>query len=163
MDEELRRASSGAWQGGGEEGAFQLRYPAGWTADVQKEGRYVTTTFRSPLPDLLMLVERGERSKQATRDTVDWSGMEEEVKAQKSNRFYRRLGMSTARLGGVAASRWEFEVEKRDGQRLRKLYLGHVEPWRSFVLVGVAPAGEFAKWKPVFQKMAGDFRIVDTP
>lgn len=52
---------------------------------------------------------------------------DEEVKAQKVYRFYRRLSPGRARLSEAAASRWEFEVEKQDGQRLRKLYLGHVE------------------------------------
>lgn len=99
----------------------------------------------------------------ATRSTVDWSGMEDEVKGQKGLRFYRRLRMGAARLGGEDASVWEFEVEKREGQRLRKLYVGHVQPWQSFVLVCIAPASEFERWRPVFEKMSRRFRLVDAP
>ncbi|HEX8234543.1 MAG TPA: hypothetical protein VF600_01160 [Abditibacteriaceae bacterium] len=152
------QVQSGSWSEHSSDWGFSLSYPTGWTVQTSTEGRYRNTFFRSASPHIYVLVERGERTEEETQSTIDWSGMESDLK-ERYGKSYKRIRKGEATLGGEAASDWEFDLQKPDGPKLRKLYLGISRPWESYVVVCTAPAADFKAWQPTFDTLTQAYKL----
>jgi len=151
--EELQRTTSGSWEARTGESGYSYQAPSVWVSSEERDGRYKRTFVRSSLREVFVLLESGERSAYSTGRPVDWHGMEKDLRDRYGSSGYRRLRMTSGTLLGSPAGLWEYEVEKPASPRLRKLYIGYVEGWKSHVVACTAPAKDWALWQPAFEQM----------
>jgi hypothetical protein len=140
------------WQKHLSEFGFTMEYPAAWQVNLETDGKYRTTYFRSESPHVSAAVEIGERSTPSYATVINWTGMEGAQKARYGKQ-YRRIAMGTALLGGHYASIWEFEVRKPNAPTVHKQYIGYSTVWNSVIFSATAPAKEWKYW----QKDMGHF------
>ena len=159
LEDAKRGAQDSAWQKYEGRG-FTIAAPENWTRQEEQDGRYLRTYFRSLSPHIGVQIERGERIKPGPEAGIEWAGMEADFKRTYGER-YQRISMGETTLAGEAASVWEFEIERKDAPRLRKLYVGRSRAWDSVVFTATAPARDFALWKPLFEQSRMGCNAVD--
>ena len=144
------------WQKHQSEFGFSMEYPATWQVNQETAGKYRTTYFRPESPHISAVVELGERSTPTYATVIDWTGMENDQKAQYGKQ-YKRIAMGTTLLGGRYASIWEFEVRKPNAPKIHKRYIGYSTMWNSVIVSNTAPAREWKDWLLNFNYFKNSF------
>lgn len=134
---------------------FSIDYPRGWriaTAEVPIR-TYLDTTIQHPrLPSAYVRVDVTPR--RGETPAAHAASVERHLARQDG---YRRIGLATARLAGLPAVRWEFQVRER-GVLLRKVdvFLTDGRGNRIAVLTQ-APASVYERFEPTFARVRGSF------
>ena len=77
----------------------------------------------------------------------------------EAHRTATAFGTPTIIVNFLLVRLWEYEVEKAGSPRLRKLYLGFVAGWGSYVVTCTAPAQDWKLWQPVFVQFLKDVQL----
>lgn len=130
---------------------FSIAYPTGWRVDTaeQPQGAYLDTTIRHPArPSVYLRVD--VTPSRGADPAVHAREVESYLRRQES---YRRLGFTRARLRGLPALRWDFDVVEA-GVRLRKVDVFLTDGGSNRIAVLTqAPEAEFARYSRLFERL----------
>lgn len=130
---------------------FSIAYPSGWRIDTaeQSQGTYLDTTIRHPKrPSVYLRVDVTPR--RGADPAVHAKEVEGYLRRHES---YRRLGFARARLRGLPALRWDFDVVEA-GVRLRKVDVFLTDTRRNRIAVLTqAPDAEFEQYARLFERL----------